>query len=44
MPGVSETCAIALSGVATLETDKIRVPYSGTTCVGPVSGTEVLRR
>ena len=44
IPGQSATCAIALSGVATLETDKIRVPYSGTTCVGPVSGTEVLKR
>ena len=42
--GVPETCAISLSGVATLETDKIRIPYSGTTCVGPVSGTEVVRR
>jgi len=37
-------CAIALSGVATLETDKIRIPYSGTTCVGPVSGTEIVKR
>jgi hypothetical protein len=42
--GQPQTCAINLSGVATLETDKIRVPYSGTTCVGPVSGTEILRR
>jgi hypothetical protein len=24
--------------------DMIRMPYSGTTCVGPVSGTEVLQR
>jgi hypothetical protein len=37
-------CAIALSGVATLETDKIRIPYSGTTCQGPVSGTEILKK
>jgi hypothetical protein len=37
-------CAISLSGTAKLETDHIRVPYSGTTCLGPVSGTEILRR
>jgi len=37
-------CAISLSGVATLGTDKITIPYSGTTCIGPVSGTEVLKR
>ena len=37
-------CAISLSGVATLETDKIRIPYSGTTCLGPVSGTEIVKR
>ena len=37
-------CAISLSGVATLEADKIRIPYSGTTCLGPVSGTETLKR
>lgn len=38
------TCAITLSGVATLETDRIRIPYSGSTCLGPVSGTEVVKR
>lgn len=37
-------CPINLSGVATLETDRIRIPYSGTTCMGPVSGTEVVKR
>lgn len=37
-------CAINLSGVATLETEKIRIPYSGTTCLGPVSGTEIVQR
>lgn len=37
-------CAIALGGVAVLETDRIRVPYSGTTCLGPVSGTETIKR
>lgn len=44
IPGNPATCTISLSGVATLETDKIRIPYSGTTCMGPVSGTEVVRR
>ena len=38
-------CQIALSGTATLEaTNQIRIPYSGTTCFGPVSGTEVIKR
>ena len=37
-------CAIALSGVATIETDRIRIPYTGTTCIGAVSGTEFIKR
>ena len=38
-------CTIALSGTATLEANnQIRIPYSGTTCLGPVSGTEIIRR
>ena len=38
-------CAIALSGTATLESNnKIRIPYAGTTCLGPVSGTEVIQK
>ena len=37
-------CAISLSGVATLETDRIRIPYSGTTCIGQLSGTEIVKR
>jgi hypothetical protein len=41
--GVSD-CAVALSGTATLATDHISIPYSGTTCMGPVSGTEMLKR
>jgi hypothetical protein len=44
VPGQS-ACAIALAGTATLEANnQIRVPYSGTTCLGPVSGTEVIKR
>lgn len=38
-------CAIALSGTATLEANnRIRIPYSGTTCLGAVSGTETIAR
>jgi hypothetical protein len=42
-PGLT-TCGIALSGTAELTTDSIRIPYSGTTCLGAVSGVENLRR
>ncbi len=38
------SCAVALTGTATLEGNQIRIPYSGTTCFGPVSGTEILRK
>ena len=38
------SCGIALSGTAELTTDSIRVPYSGDTCLGKVSGVETLRR
>ena len=38
-------CQISLSGTATLEANnKIRIPYAGTTCLGPVSGTEVIQK
>jgi hypothetical protein len=40
--GVS--CPFSLSGTARIEGDAIRVPYSGTTCLGPTQGEEVLRR
>ena len=44
VPGLPP-CPISLSGTATLETDnRIRIPYSGTTCLGPVSGTEIIKR
>lgn len=42
-PGLT-ACAIALTGTAELTVDSVRVPYAGTTCLGPVSGTEILRR
>lgn len=40
--GVS--CAIAISGTAVVETNQVRVPYTGTSCFGNVSGTEILKR
>jgi hypothetical protein len=42
-PGLT-SCAVALSGTAELLVDSIRIPYSGTTCLGAVSGVETLRR
>lgn len=37
-------CPVTLTGVARLEGDAIRIPYEGTTCLGPARGEEVLRR
>jgi hypothetical protein len=37
-------CAISLSGTATLQTDQIVIPWTGSTCLGPVSGTETVKR
>lgn len=42
-PGLT-ACEISLTGTADITVDSVRVPYSGTTCLGRVSGTEVLRR
>jgi len=43
--GAGVTCPFALTGTAVPESlDKIRVNYTGTTCLGPVSGSEVLTR
>jgi hypothetical protein len=42
--GISGDCAISLAGTATMVNGEIHIPYSGTSCVGPVSGTEVLRK
>jgi len=36
------TCAIALQGTAQFSGNEIRIPYSGTTCFGAISGVEVL--
>jgi len=39
------TCPFNLTGTGNiLDENSMRVDYSGTTCVGPVSGSEVLRR
>ncbi|MGH8639387.1 MAG: hypothetical protein ACREUZ_19805 [Burkholderiales bacterium] len=38
------SCDISLIGTAEIQVDSIRVPYSGDTCAGKVSGVEVLRR
>jgi hypothetical protein len=43
-PGLTASCPIALTGTAELGIDSIRVPYRGTTCLGPVEGIETLRR
>lgn len=42
-PGLP-SCSISLTGTAELGLDSIRVPYTGDTCLGKVSGTEILRR
>jgi hypothetical protein len=39
------TCPFSLNGTAHIESaDAIRIPYSGNTCLGPLSGEEMLRR
>jgi hypothetical protein len=42
-PGLT-SCAIKLTGTATVGTDSIIVPYKGTTCLGPVEGIETLKK
>ena len=42
-PGLT-SCAMKLSGSATLSTDSIIVPYEGTTCLGNVKGIETLKK
>jgi hypothetical protein len=45
LPGIP-SCAFSLNAVGSLDDNgnTLRLPYSGTTCLGPISGTEVLRR
>jgi hypothetical protein len=42
-PGITN-CNISLTGTAELGVDSIRIPYSGDTCLGKVSGVENLRK
>lgn len=42
-PGLT-SCAVTLSGTAELMVDSIRIPYSGDTCLGKVSGVETLSK
>jgi len=43
--GAGMTCPFSLTGTAVPEgLDKVRITYSGTTCLGPVSGSEVLTK
>lgn len=42
-PGLP-SCAITLTGTAEIGTETIRVPYTGDTCLGKVSGVEELRK
>lgn len=42
-PGLP-SCAISLNGTAVMKGDTIEVPYNGNTCLGAVSGTEILRK
>ena len=37
-------CAITLTGTAELGANSIRIPYSGDTCLGKVSGVEILNK
>ena len=37
-------CDFSLSGTGTIAGDALTIPYTGHTCLGPVEGTEVLRR
>jgi hypothetical protein len=39
-----DSCPISLGGTATMQNDQIRVPFTGTTCLGAVSGVEILRK
>lgn len=44
LPGFP-SCAFSISGTAHIvDNNTLEIPYSGTTCLGPVSGSETLRR
>ena len=43
LPGVT-SCAFTLTGTARLQGEAIHVDYSGNTCLGSISGSELLER
>jgi hypothetical protein len=44
LPGIP-SCSFSLTGTGTISNgDTLTIPYAGTTCLGPVHGTETLRR
>jgi len=42
--GATGNCPISLSGTATVTDTEIQIPFSGTTCLGPVTGSEILTK
>jgi hypothetical protein len=42
--GPTGTCPISISGTATVTESQIQIPFTGSTCLGPVSGTEILTK
>ena len=43
LPGAT-TCTFTLTGTARLEGQAIRIDYTGNTCLGSISGSEILER
>ena len=43
IPGTA-SCSFSVSGTATLVEDTIHLSYTGTSCLGPIEGTEVLAK
>ena len=43
LPAIGK-CGFSISGTGQMDGDVLHVPYTGNTCLGPVSGTEVLHR
>ena len=43
-PGLPASCPISLTGTATLGGNTITIPYSGTMCGVPVSGTQIMQK
>jgi len=37
------SCGVTLSGTARIDQNRLQIPYAGTTCLGDVTGTEVLQ-